>query len=493
MRNWRVRFLRQNRRPRKPPNRSRWRDRYPKSPRNPPRKNLRPLRRLPDLLPWRKRAPSQLKSAPLPRRPRCRKSICPMNGRLFEKGRPFIGQIDFLHLGLRGSGADFNWLGARFLHGSRSGRRRSGRRFFRGGFRGDFGYRSLHRLRFGGLWGRRFRRRDRTRQFRIRQTSGTLEAAAQFPKSFGAALVARLTMDLFQLRGEFGGAPVVTCAEDEVEQFFECRRVARRAAQNGLKQTNGFLRESVAGEQVDVGERLRDELLCLFVERRLGGRDWKLGCYFGSEFFLIDGQLGSRGLENLCLQVFLGKLLRFTRRQEPHFAEHAIEFALCRIALRIAIEKLFESLLCSVPLMSGNQGIPQMRQRVGQTEGIACASVKFHEPFQRPDAARHACRQLIKQFPDNLVLSGINHRKPRLFHDLHSFFGIPRLQQRFHNLLHRPKIFLVRFKYAMRERRSLVPIGILEIKVEEEFGLFATLLEIGRLFQKLGSLGEIAL
>ncbi len=72
-------------------------------------------------------------------------------------------------------------------------------------------------------------------------------------------------MDLFQLRSEFGGAPVVTCAEDKVEQFFECRRVARRAAQNGLKQTNGFLCKAVAGEQVDVGERLRDELLCLFV------------------------------------------------------------------------------------------------------------------------------------------------------------------------------------------------------------------------------------
>ena len=45
----------------------------------------------------------------------------------------------------------------------------------------------------------------------------------------------------------------------------------------------------------------------------------------------------------------------------------------------------------------------------------------------------------------------------------------------------------------MRERRSLVPIGILEIQVEEEFGLFAALFETGRLFQKLGSLGVIAL
>jgi len=30
----------------------------------------------------------------------------------------------------------------------------------------------------------------------------------------------------------------------------------------------------------------------------------------------------------------------------------------------------------------------------------------------------------------------------------------------------------------MRQRRGLVPIGILEIKIEEEFGLLAALLEI---------------
>src|SRR5260370_33275753 len=93
MRNWRVRFLRQNRRPQKPPNRGRWRARYPKSPRNLRRKNLRPLRRLPDLLPWRKRAPSQLKLAPLPRRRRCRKSICPTNGRPFSKRRVLAREL----------------------------------------------------------------------------------------------------------------------------------------------------------------------------------------------------------------------------------------------------------------------------------------------------------------------------------------------------------------------------------------------------------------
>jgi len=74
-----------------------------------------------------------------------------------------------------------------------------------------------------------------------------------------------------------------------------------------------------------------------------------------------------------------------------------------------------------------------------------------------------------------------------------AFSPFPDLQQQLDDLLHRPKIFLVRFKYAMRKRRGLVPIGILEIKIKEEFGLLAALLEIGRLFQELRSLGEIAL
>ena len=49
-------------------------------------------------------------------------------------------------------------------------------------------------------------------------------------------------MNLFQLRGEFGGAPVVACAKNKVEQFLECWRMARRAAQDGFEQSNCFLR-----------------------------------------------------------------------------------------------------------------------------------------------------------------------------------------------------------------------------------------------------------
>ena len=45
--------------------------------------------------------------------------------------------------------------------------------------------------------------------------------------------------------------------------------MAWRAAQNGLKQANGFLREAVAGEQVDVRERLGNEFLGLLVQPKI--------------------------------------------------------------------------------------------------------------------------------------------------------------------------------------------------------------------------------
>ncbi len=219
------------------------------------------------------------------------------------------------------------------------------------------------------------------------------------------------------------------------------------------------------------------------VERRLVGHDRRFDWRFRSRFFLLDRKLGSRWLRNICLQIFLGKLLAFSRRQESHLAEHAIESAPGGIALRFALEELFESLLCLLPLVSSSQGISQTRQRVGQAEGIAGAAVQFHEPFQRFDALRHAGIKLVEQFPDDLVLPGIDHGEPRLFQNGHGFFAVSGLQKRFDHFLHRPIIFLVRFEYAVCEGRGLVPIGVLEIKIEKEFGLLAALFEIGSLLE----------
>jgi len=173
---------------------------------------------------------------------RCRSFNSPLGRtRCVEKGRPLIRQIDFLNFCLDRSGIHFDRLGLRLLHGSRLDGLRSRHRRLRGRFGCDFGNRTIPRLWCGSRRGGRFCRRYCNSQFLIRQTSGSLEAAAQFSESFRTALVAGFAVDLFQVRGEFGGAPIVARAKDEVEQFFECWSVARCTAQDGLEQSNSFL------------------------------------------------------------------------------------------------------------------------------------------------------------------------------------------------------------------------------------------------------------
>src|SRR5207249_9096630 len=79
-------------------------------------------------------------------------------------------------------------------------------------------------------------------------------------------------MNLFELRSQFGGAAVVAGAENKIEKFFEGGGMTRGAAQNGLEQSDGLLRETVAGKQVYVGERLCDESLRLLVQLRI---EWR--------------------------------------------------------------------------------------------------------------------------------------------------------------------------------------------------------------------------
>ena len=83
-------------------------------------------------------------------------------------------------------------------------------------------------------------------------------------------------MNLFELRGEFGGAAFVSRAEVKVEQALERRTVARRSLQNIFEEMRGLLREAVAREEVHIRECLRDVFLRLFIERLFedGGRRW---------------------------------------------------------------------------------------------------------------------------------------------------------------------------------------------------------------------------
>src|SRR5580704_7587653 len=116
-------------------------------------------------------------------------------------------------------------------------------------------------------------------------------------------------MDLLKLGGKLGGAAIIARAEDEVEKLFEGWSVARRATQNGFQEADGFLREPVAGEQVDIGEGLGDELLGLFVKRRLG-RDGDGSGFVASNRckggFRVGTQLWRSSLGDRCLQIFCG-------------------------------------------------------------------------------------------------------------------------------------------------------------------------------------------
>src|SRR6266576_3654670 len=245
------------------------------------------------------------------------------------------------------------------------------RRLFRTrGNRGSFlrrrgrGFRLWRRGRWGLAWLRRlsffeqrgplvgqihflnfcFRRGCGTSQFLVRKSGGALEAAAQFRKALGAALVAGLGMNLFELRSQFGGAAVVAGAENKIEKFFEGGGMTRGAAQNGLEQSDGLLRETVAGKQVYVGERLCDESLRLLVQLRIEwrGRSLRPVCDFRTEPAYIGAQLGRGSLGYFGSQMILGNSGDFVRdigcRRQAQLAQNVIEFAFHRIAVGLALD-----------------------------------------------------------------------------------------------------------------------------------------------------------
>src|ERR1700675_245013 len=213
----------------------------------------------------------------------CRRRL---NGRLgrmrvFEHRSPLIGEVDlFLNTGgLRGS-TGLDRLGAggfgshrccKLKHGFFADRLGLGGDFHRGDFRD--GCRGSFLL--GG--------RGTGCQLGVGKTGGALESAAKLAEALGAAQVGTVDVDLLKLGSKLSGAAVVAGTEDKVEKFLKGWRVARSAAQNGFEKADSFLRETVAGEKVDVGEGLGDELLGLLVELRLGG------CGDGGGFVANDG------------------------------------------------------------------------------------------------------------------------------------------------------------------------------------------------------------
>ncbi len=108
--------------------------------------------------------------------------------------------------------------------------------------------------------------------FRRGDSGRALEAAAEFGKSLRARAVIALDGNLLEKRGEFHGAAVIARTDGKIEQALEDGSVARGALQDGFQEINRFLRQAIAGKQIDIGQSLRDVTLRFFIERGLGGR-----------------------------------------------------------------------------------------------------------------------------------------------------------------------------------------------------------------------------
>ncbi len=67
------------------------------------------------------------------------------------------------------------------------------------------------------------------------------------------------------------------------------------------------------------------------------------------------------------------------------------------------------------------------------------------------------------------------------------------LQQRLYHFLRGREILYVGIENARGQGRSLLPVRVLEIKIEQQFGLLAAFVEIGDLLQGLGCLRSVAL
>ena len=61
-------------------------------------------------------------------------------------------------------------------------------------------------------------------------------------------MIVALAMNLFELRSQFRGAPVVARSQVQIEQSFERRGMPRRALQHVFQQMRGLLRQAIAGE-----------------------------------------------------------------------------------------------------------------------------------------------------------------------------------------------------------------------------------------------------
>src|ERR1700722_19238146 len=85
------------------------------------------------------------------------------------------------------------------------------------------------------------------------KSGGALKTAPEFGESLRARAVVALDGNFLQNRGEFRGASVIPRTDGKIQQTLEDRSVAWRTLQNGFQEIDRFLRQPIAGKQIDIG------------------------------------------------------------------------------------------------------------------------------------------------------------------------------------------------------------------------------------------------
>ena len=121
--------------------------------------------------------------------------------------------------------------------------------------------------RFGRRWVGLFRGLSRLRI-----------APSQIGEPVGGGRISAAGVNLLELLRQFRGPPLVARAKMMVEQKLERLGVAGNSLQDDFEEIDGLLRQTIAGKELHVRERLGDESLRLLIDRpirrvaRRGGR-----------------------------------------------------------------------------------------------------------------------------------------------------------------------------------------------------------------------------
>src|SRR6266403_3647587 len=155
--------------------------------------------------------------------------------------------------------------------------------------------------------------------------------------------------------------------------------MTRRAPQNGFQQTDSFLGQPITGKEINIGQRLSDELLCFVIELSIGGISRRLSLDFGRLYF--RRQFGSSLLYQFdwrgCLIfVFVMRCYRsLFLNGVAQFAKNCVQLALGSIAFRLSSDKLLIDFFRALKLLGTGKSVAEMGEGIGQAEGITCASV----------------------------------------------------------------------------------------------------------------------